>query len=174
MTLFYYNDLTLSQTFQPMAAQLSKKAALPLAKILESICNMGCYPHGAYLAPWHLQQSCLLTDVIHPVNSSFPGKSGCDFKTASFNLVLFIGIFRSYDNALTVLNEYHWASLIYVETSYGAIRPKWVNSILRNCYVRMSVNKVIIDSGNACCLFSAKPLSKLILTHSQLHPWGLN
>ena len=32
--LSYYSNLTLSQTFQPMGAQLSKKAALPLAKIL--------------------------------------------------------------------------------------------------------------------------------------------
>ena len=32
--LSYYSDLTLSQAFQPMAAQLSKKAVLPLAKIL--------------------------------------------------------------------------------------------------------------------------------------------
>ena len=33
-TLSYFSDLTLSQEFQPMAAQLSMKAALPLAKIL--------------------------------------------------------------------------------------------------------------------------------------------
>ena len=32
--LSYNNDLTLSQSFQPMVAQLSKKAALPLAKII--------------------------------------------------------------------------------------------------------------------------------------------
>ena len=32
--LYYYNVLTLSQEFQPMAAQLSMKAALQLAKIL--------------------------------------------------------------------------------------------------------------------------------------------
>ena len=32
--LSYFSDLTLSQEFQPMAAQLSMKAALPLAKIL--------------------------------------------------------------------------------------------------------------------------------------------
>ena len=32
--LYYYSDLTLSQSFQLMAAQLSKKATLPLAKIL--------------------------------------------------------------------------------------------------------------------------------------------
>ena len=30
----HYNDLTLLQSFQPTAAQLSKKAVLPLAKIL--------------------------------------------------------------------------------------------------------------------------------------------
>ena len=32
--LSYYSDLMLSQSFQPMVAQLSKNAALPLAKIL--------------------------------------------------------------------------------------------------------------------------------------------
>ena len=32
--MYYYSDLTLSQEFQSMAAQLSMKAALPLAKIL--------------------------------------------------------------------------------------------------------------------------------------------
>ena len=34
MALSYYSDLMLSQAFQPMVAQLSKKAALPLAKIV--------------------------------------------------------------------------------------------------------------------------------------------
>ena len=34
MALHYYNDLKLSRKFQPMAAQLSMKAAPPLAKIL--------------------------------------------------------------------------------------------------------------------------------------------
>ena len=33
----YYSDLTLSQEFQPKAAQLSMKAALPLAKILTTV-----------------------------------------------------------------------------------------------------------------------------------------
>ena len=32
--LAYYSDLTLSQAFQPIATKLSKKAALPLAKII--------------------------------------------------------------------------------------------------------------------------------------------
>ena len=32
--LSYYSDMTLSQSVQPMGAQLSKKAVLPLAKIL--------------------------------------------------------------------------------------------------------------------------------------------
>ena len=35
--LSYYSDLTSSQEFQPMAAQLSMKAALPFAKILASV-----------------------------------------------------------------------------------------------------------------------------------------
>ena len=39
LALSYYSDLTLSQEFQPMAAQLSKKAALPLAKILATCRN---------------------------------------------------------------------------------------------------------------------------------------
>ena len=33
----YYSDPTLSQEIQPMAAQLSMKAALPLAKILATV-----------------------------------------------------------------------------------------------------------------------------------------
>ena len=50
--LSYYSDLALSQAFHPMAAQLSKKAAHPLAKILAttSCCcsktgpRLGCGP----------------------------------------------------------------------------------------------------------------------------------
>ena len=44
--LYYYSDLTLSQEFQPMAAQLSMEAALPLARILvtASCCNSNTEP----------------------------------------------------------------------------------------------------------------------------------
>ena len=37
-----FSDLTLSQEFQPMAAQLSMKAALPLAKILATVSCHSC------------------------------------------------------------------------------------------------------------------------------------
>ena len=39
--LSYYSDLTLSQEFQPMAAQLSMKAAFPLANILATASCLG-------------------------------------------------------------------------------------------------------------------------------------
>ena len=47
-----YSDLTLSQEFQPMAAQLSMKAALPLAKILvtASCCSSKTGPSAAILS----------------------------------------------------------------------------------------------------------------------------
>ena len=45
-TLYYCSDLTLSQEFQPMAAQLSMKAALPLAKILVTSCR------SSNIRPW--------------------------------------------------------------------------------------------------------------------------
>ena len=51
MALSYYSDLTLSQSFQPMGAQLSKKAALPLAQIIATAsCRSSktgpCNAHG--------------------------------------------------------------------------------------------------------------------------------
>ena len=47
--LSYYNDLTLSQEFQPRAAQLSKKAALPLAK---NLTTASC--RSSNTGPWFL------------------------------------------------------------------------------------------------------------------------
>ena len=47
--LSYYSDLTLSQSFQPMAAQLSKKAALPLGKMIATAsCRI------SKTGPWYL------------------------------------------------------------------------------------------------------------------------
>ena len=46
--LSYYSDLTLSQEFQPMAAQLSMKAALPLVKILVTA---SCRSSKTWFAP---------------------------------------------------------------------------------------------------------------------------
>ena len=38
------------------------------------------------------------------INSLVPGRSGCNFKNATFSLVLLVGIFRySYDNALRLM-----------------------------------------------------------------------
>ena len=54
--LFYYSDLTLSESFQPMAAQLSNKAALPLAKILATA---SC--RSSKTGPW--VASCCLYDL---------------------------------------------------------------------------------------------------------------
>ena len=49
--LSYYSDLTLSQEFQPMAAQLSMKAALLLAKVLAtSSCR------SSKTGPWSLNK----------------------------------------------------------------------------------------------------------------------
>ena len=52
--LSYYSDVTLSQAFKPMATQLSKKTALPLAKILAkaSCHNSTTGPSTAYLLAW--------------------------------------------------------------------------------------------------------------------------
>ena len=56
--LSYYSNLTLSQEFQPMAAQLSMKAALPLAKILATA---SC--HDTTMTLTSLGINCPLGDV---------------------------------------------------------------------------------------------------------------
>ena len=84
------------------------------------------------------------------VNSLAPGRPGCDFKTAIFNLVLLIGIFTSSnDNALrwmpwdltddksTLVQVMAWcrqATSHYLSqcwpssmSPYGVTRPQWVN-----------------------------------------------
>ena len=54
--LSYYSDLTLSQSFQPMGAQLSKKAALPLAKIIATAsCRSGKpRPRYVHMYTWNV------------------------------------------------------------------------------------------------------------------------
>ena len=60
--LSYYSDLTLSQAFQLMAAQLSKKAALPLAKILATAsCIHWWYVHPCTGIRW--PRECMLPYV---------------------------------------------------------------------------------------------------------------
>ena len=72
--LSYYNDLALSQELHPMAAQLSMKAALPLAKILATA---SC--RSSKTGPWiqtqvsqepNFQQiECLLTQQLNYLGS---------------------------------------------------------------------------------------------------------
>ena len=49
--LSHYSDLTLSQEFQPTAAQLSMKAALPLAKLLATASDR-CSKTGPWFEAW--------------------------------------------------------------------------------------------------------------------------
>ena len=98
---------------------------------------------------------CPAEVVIHtPLNavSLAPGRSWCDFKTAIFNLVLLIGIFKSsYDNLLRwmprdfagdkskLVQVMAWcrqATSHYLNqclprspTPYGVTRPQWVKKI---------------------------------------------
>ena len=81
-------------------------------------------------------------------NSLAPGRCGCDSKNGIFNLVLLIGIFRSYDTVLrwmpqdfsddksTLVQVMAWcrqATSHYLnqcwprsQTPYGIIKPPWV------------------------------------------------
>ena len=56
--LSYYIDLTLSQEFQPMAAQLSMKAALPLVKL-----HVAVIRQGPVVAGGHSRHVALCTSV---------------------------------------------------------------------------------------------------------------
>ena len=78
--LSYYSDLMLSQAFQPMAVQISKKVALPLAKILATAsCRSSKTGPWAYLIGHMLSQnlinigsdSCLLMAPSHYLNQLF-------------------------------------------------------------------------------------------------------
>ena len=86
-------------------------------------------------------------------NSLAPGRSGCDSKNGIFNLVLLIGIFRSFhDNALRWMPQgltddksalvqvrawcrqatSHYLSLCWLSSlsPYGVARPQWVDNHL--------------------------------------------
>ena len=90
--------------------------------------------------------------MVPKFNSLAPGKLGCHFKTAIFNLVLLIGIFISFkDNAhrwmpwdltddkstlVQVMASCRQATSHYLSqcwpssmTPYGITRPQWVNAL---------------------------------------------
>ena len=92
-------------------------------------------------------------------NSLAPGRPGCHFKTAIFNLVLLIGFFRSSndnaprwmpwdltDDKSTLVQVMAWcrqATSHYLSqcwpssmSPYGVTRPQWVNSL--TCCIIMS------------------------------------
>ena len=75
------------------------------------------------------------------VNSLAPGKSGCIFKNATFNLVLLISIFRySYDDALRLmpwdLTEDKSPLLQIMAWCYQATSHCWCRFMLLNRFTR--------------------------------------
>ena len=108
---------------------------------------------------WHLGSLTFhiipqLSDAVDCLNSlsNGPGRPGCHFKTAIFNLLLLIGIFTSSkDNAfrwmpwdltddkstlVQVMAWCHQATSYYLSqcwprsmSPYGVTRPQWVNGI---------------------------------------------
>ena len=68
--LSYYSDLTLSQSFQPMVAQLSKKAALPLAKILATVMSQ-LWDTALGHNVWTLYGNSLYDDIA-PICAQWP------------------------------------------------------------------------------------------------------
>ena len=78
--LSYYSALALSRAFQPMAAQLSKKAALPLAKILA---RASCRSSKTGPRSW------MCTGLAHKARESLSNKPQSTVIEAEF-LLLFI------------------------------------------------------------------------------------
>ena len=75
--LNYYGDMTLSQTFQPMATQLSMKAVLPLAKGLATAScrssNTGSWPsrrgiERLFQIPWREWRRGTRVSKVHCMN----------------------------------------------------------------------------------------------------------
>ena len=66
----YYSDPTLSQEFQPMAAQLSMKAALPLAKILATA---SCRSSKTGPSSPYIPTTCCVWLVVFPLDSHDKG-----------------------------------------------------------------------------------------------------
>ena len=64
-SLYYYSDLTLSQSFQPMTAQLSMEAVLPLAKSLATV-----FYRSDNRGPWSHIACDILATVIMMTSSN--------------------------------------------------------------------------------------------------------
>ena len=123
--------------------------------------------HNSSALAMELRLSCtnplmLVTDLCF--NSLAPGRPGCYFKTAMFDLVLLIGIFTlSNNNALrwmpwdltddksTLVQVMAWcrqASSHYLSqwwpssmSPYGVTRPQWVNTLISSCWIVLNIPK---------------------------------
>ena len=76
--LHYYSDLMLSQAFQPLATQLSKKAALPLAKIISTA---SC--RSSKTGPWSYVRKIPLKRPSNVENLSMQTVSCCRYRLVS-------------------------------------------------------------------------------------------
>ena len=107
--LSFYSDLTLSQGFQPMAAQLSMKAALPLAKILatESCRSSKTRPRDS-----HCKDEMVMRPSYFDNGNSFTGKTASLYWNGS---IMPYGITRpQWVNTLSLRrNEQHFADDIF-------------------------------------------------------------
>ena len=126
------------------------------------------------------------------LNSLAPGRSGFNFKSAIFNLVLLIGIFTSSkDNALRwmprdLTNDkstlvqaiawYHQATSHHLSqcwlssmSPYGVTRPQWVNSLRPSDAIIHLASQSTLVQVMTCCLLDTKPLPEPTLIYFQLN-----
>ena len=118
----------------------------------------------------HCLISIFLNQCLLLFNSLTPGRPGCHFKSAIFNLVLLNGFSRSSndnaprwmpwdltDDKSTLVQVMAWcrqATSHYLNqcwpssmSPYGVTRPQWVNGILENTlHIQMKFQKLIMDS----------------------------
>ena len=141
--------------FCPGGDELTKKWNVDMTEMnkFDMYCYLSCI-HVLWFVRISYNSACLISVQIKDyhisfINSLAPGRPGCDFKTAIFNLVLLIGIFTSSeDNALrwmprdltddksTLVQVMAWcrqATSHYLcqcwpssMLPYGIARPQWV------------------------------------------------
>ena len=150
--------------------------------------------HQKHHSVWDYNDTLMLNEISANkalLNSLAPGRSEFDSENVIFNLVLLIGIFRSYhDNALRWMSQdltddkstlvqvmawcrqatSHYLSQCWLSSlsPYGVARPQWVNSLwpTDTIWRQRSVN---IGSGNSLLPDGTKPLPEPMLTG---HPWS--
>ena len=127
----------------------------------------------------HVPMKLIMLSPCNLINSLAPGRSGCNFKSVIFNLILLIGILRSSnDNALRWMPQdftddksilvqvmawcrqatSHYLSQCWPRSMspHGVIRPQWVK-----CHRQCSLKSMFF--AKACHSFSTKPSPKAML-----------